>query len=542
MIGMSARWAIGALLVAGASLRLLQYLSDASLWFDELALAKAIVDTGFSALLTQPLPFDQVAPKGFVLAQKLTVSALGAGDLALRLLPFLCSLAALPWFARFAFRALPPPGALVALLLFATATPLIAFSGIVKQYSVDVLAAVMLMTLALDLTTRPVSERRAWTTAATGAVLPWFSQASVLVIGALALPIALWLSADVAPSRRQRIAVVLGAWGASALLATVASLALMGGDTHDYVRVFYSAGFPSLATIASLEWPWTNLARLLGTGASLQAGLAYPRAPLYPILAAAGAGLLVVRHRRVAAVVLGPIAVTLGAATVQQYPFHDQLVLFLIPSLIIAIGATIGAVYTLARPFSRLVATGVALVLTLPTMAPLAAARPPYQVENLKPVLEFMRARHEVGDRIYVYYGAAPAVSRYAGAYGFTRGDYTVGGCHRGDSVRYLEEIDSLRGRSRVWLVFTHALPMYREQEDILAYLDTIGRRLDAVSIPTHTAGWPRLPAEAYLFDLSRPAQPAAADARTFPLTGDQQRLAVHDCSRGPQSMVSPDF
>jgi len=82
---MSATWAVVALLVVGAALRLVQYSSEASLWLDELALAQAIISTDLVALLTRPLPFDQVAPKGFLLFQKLAVLTLGPGDLALRL-------------------------------------------------------------------------------------------------------------------------------------------------------------------------------------------------------------------------------------------------------------------------------------------------------------------------------------------------------------------------------------------------------------------------------------------------------------------------
>src|SRR5687767_15052923 len=84
-----------ALLIAavaiGCVLRLWQYLTDTSLWLDEIALARGILDLDLRSLLLQPLPYDQVAPKGFLLVQKLAVLALGRSDYILRLFPFLSS-------------------------------------------------------------------------------------------------------------------------------------------------------------------------------------------------------------------------------------------------------------------------------------------------------------------------------------------------------------------------------------------------------------------------------------------------------------------
>src|SRR5947209_13216996 len=75
--------------LAGCALRAWQYLADTSLWLDEIALVRGILDRDVRSLLLVPMPYGQVAPKAFLLAQKLAVLALGPSDRSLRLLPFL---------------------------------------------------------------------------------------------------------------------------------------------------------------------------------------------------------------------------------------------------------------------------------------------------------------------------------------------------------------------------------------------------------------------------------------------------------------------
>ena len=57
----------------GAGLRAWQYAAGTSLWLDELAVAQNVVSRPIGELLLRPLVWDQVAPTGFLLAEKLAV-------------------------------------------------------------------------------------------------------------------------------------------------------------------------------------------------------------------------------------------------------------------------------------------------------------------------------------------------------------------------------------------------------------------------------------------------------------------------------------
>ena len=68
---------IGILLLVGVALRCLAYFGGTSLWLDEVLLARNILELPLGALLTEPLQLDQVAPRGFLLVEKISVLAFG---------------------------------------------------------------------------------------------------------------------------------------------------------------------------------------------------------------------------------------------------------------------------------------------------------------------------------------------------------------------------------------------------------------------------------------------------------------------------------
>lgn len=532
-------------IVVGAALRIWQYTGNTSLWLDEIALVRGILDLNLWNLLTTPLPYDQVASKGFLLVQKLAVIAMGPSDYALRLFPFACSLISLVVFGRLAMRMLDGVGPLAAMVLFATAAPLVEFSALVKQYSTDVCVAVLLSWLTYELTSRPVTAYRAGWAALIGATLIWFSQPGVLMITAFGGLLAMWPKvAATSAWRRRTLVPLLACWGTSALAVTIAGFASMSPATREYMHRFWAAGFPPVPLARMMEtfWPWDQIRSLFGSGPEGQAGLAYPLPTLYAVLTAIGFGLLWGQNRRAAVLLMAPLAMALSAAVARQYPFSDRLILFLVPSFILAIAAAIEGLRRLLWPLSRPLGALVAVGLLSPAVYPVAVTPPVYRTEHVKALLSHVQARRQPGDEVYVYYGAAPVMSFYAPQYGFGRSEYAVGGCHRGDGRRYLQELDTFRGRSRVWVLLTHALPRYREREDILAYLDTIGARKDSLVVQSRAVGRNPLPAEVYLYDLSAAHELTNGAADAFQLTGPSSADQRFGCGEGPQAMVRTDF
>lgn len=501
--------ALDAVVAGGFVLRLWQYLADASLWFDEAALALSIVTRPLAPLLTQPLLYAQSAPRGFLAVERLMTALAGSGDRSLRLLPFACSALALVVFRRLAVRLLDPPGALVAVAAFAFAPGLVHYAAQVKPYAGDVLAAVALTLAALDVRERRTAASVA-TAAGLGIVALMLSQAAVLVVAGIG--VALVGSALLDGDRRAlRLAAILsGAWGVAAAAALWVATRTMTPDVHAFMRSYWATGFvPRPLSVASaLRWLWNEAAELARFGA----GAVSPR---LAIAASGAGGIALWRRRRDAALILaGPALTTLGAALVRQYPFSQRLILFLLPALAIGVGAAAGVVAGWletalsgragARDASSgsarwLVATAAAALIA----AGIAKAPPPYRIEEIRPALEYARAHVAAADDVYVFHAAGPAYRYYAPIVGLPDG--RIGVRHRSDArgTRSFGDVDSLVARGRTWVVVSHAAPDADERLSLLAHLDSIAVRRAAAVV--RLPDGPEPPnAEAYLYEPAR--------------------------------------
>jgi hypothetical protein len=214
--------ALWTLVAIGAALRIFQYASDTSLWYDELSIVRNLVHRSAASLATEPLRYDQVAPVGFMLTEKGISRVLGESDLAFRILLLPVGLAALVMFLFLARRLLDGGAVPFAVAMFAIGAPFIRYSAEVKSYGIDI-AAVVAMTL-VTLRLREADSTRAGCVAAglAGAGLVWFSQPAILTLAGLGGSLlAAWLFERDAPTARA-LRVTVPIWAA----ACVASAAV----------------------------------------------------------------------------------------------------------------------------------------------------------------------------------------------------------------------------------------------------------------------------------------------------------------------------
>jgi hypothetical protein len=138
---------------------------------------------------------------------------------------------------------------------------------------------------------------------------------------------------------------------------------------------------------------------------------------------------------------------------------------------------------------------------------------------------------------VYVFYGAWQAMRHYGPRVGMAGVPVVWGRCHRGAPRAYYRELDALRGRSRVWILFSHVEPRFQERDAILGYLDAIGERRESRTIPDPYVR-SIASVDAHLYDLSDPGRLASTDAeRAVIPPGSDRRSASGQCS-GP---VIPD-
>lgn len=510
-----AEWNVAAwaAILPGVALRLWQYLANPSLWVDEAAVARNVLDREAGQLFAA-LDYGQVAPPGFLLGVKISETLFGGSEYALRLVPLLAGLAGPLLFYLVAREILRPVGSIVATGLFSLAVPLIFFSSNLKQYSSDVAITLLVLGVALRLARSPLTVRGACGYGALIAFSLFVSQAAVFAATASGAVLLVEAFARRRPDFRLRAALVAG-WAMATLAAVLHGLSALTPAAEAYLYRFWAHGF--LPITGAPAWLWTMVQNVLAGGPSPNAfdgSLHYPWPALVALLAAIGSVGLSVRSPVSGALVSGPIGLALLASAAHLYPIHARLCLFLLPLFLLALVAGAEQVGDLLRwrpaQYAPLALVPLALVA-------LARHSPPSTPEHLRPVLERIAERQRPGDALWVYYGGGQSHAYYSKSVSLPA-DVRVATCDRADPRDLLRQVDIERGRPRVWILMAHSSGPFGfdERRMLLDYLETIGRRLDRFHAPADDTTRNR--AEAALFDLSDPSRLAATTAERFPI------------------------
>ena len=510
-----------ALIAIGTFLRLWQYLANSSLWIDEAALARNILDRPAAALF-ESLDYSQSAPVGFLLVEKAAASILGTTEKALRAIPLLCGIFGIFVFWLVARRVVSGWAVVFAVGMFSLAIPLIYFSSQLKQYSSDVLAAMLLLLGTIEIRRRGATPARAWLLGVAGAVLVWVSQPAVLILAGLgaSLLIVVWRERD----RRTANALLITwtVWGLGSIAAAVFALKSVTSVDREFFRWFWASGFMPMPpkSAADLTWVLRQLTLAFGsfsTGMGLtDGGLNYRWSFVFVGAMCVGLWTLWENRREMGLFLLVPMVVTLALSALEIYPFTARLLAFLMPSFLLATAAGAEAI---VLAFAERVAFAMPLGLALfggPPIYAAATALPPVWLQHVRPLIEHVNARSNPEDALYVYYGASQAFHYYAHRYSVPN-HVRIGGCDTGRPREFLREIDSLSTQPRLWVLATNSRRRGAELALIVEYLDRIGTRLERIEIPGST-GVLMEGAYLYLYDLGDRARLTSVSAASHPI------------------------
>ena len=373
--------------------RVIQYAWRRSYWHDEAALVLNITGKTAGELFRGPLEHGQAAPPLFVVTERAIYAAIGATEYTLRLLPLLAGIAALALFARLAWRVMPAAAAVVATALFALSDRLIWHSVEVKQYSGDVLAAVVMLTLLAQRHWSPT--RRLATLCLFTTVAVWFSHAAVLCFAGASLALL--------PHFLRRGAKGLAnyaAWHVLPVASFACLYALMARAARDpALHDYWREHFVNWANVWMLPvWLGRQTLRMAN----------YPYEPLgAAILVLAILGLWALwlsPCREIALAVLATIGVTIIAAMAQAYPYGAyRLSLFMAPMLFLCAGMGTIVIQTRLRGVLRTAAWGAVIALIGYGLAvgSFHTIRPRVR-HHIRPVVEQVRAHRSPADAIYL--------------------------------------------------------------------------------------------------------------------------------------------
>jgi hypothetical protein len=319
----------------GALFRVVTYLWNRAMWLDESSLRYNVVDVPILRF-SEPLSGDQMAPMGFLIAERALASFVGSRNYVLRSLPLAAGIAGLFLFSRLAVRVLSRRPAIVALMLFAFSDDLIYYSSEFKPYALDLAFGLGIGLVTVESLGRAPSRRRIAWMGILLVVSPWFSFASIFVVAGCGIV----LLADAREARSALLWIVMGlGWLANFAIAYQASRALLSPYTTMYFFwdfAFLPLGLPPtsdglLKSAGLVLEVFANPLNLLTPG-GWRVGVILPL-----LLLVAGGFSLARRSWRFFLLLGSPIALAMAASVTRHYPFHGRLLLELVPAVFLLI-------------------------------------------------------------------------------------------------------------------------------------------------------------------------------------------------------------
>jgi hypothetical protein len=402
---------IAVLLTFGGLLRVREYLADRSLWLDELAITRNIVNKSFAELL-KPLSAAQSAPVGWLWLERATVSTFGNNEWSLRLFPFVFSIGSLVVFYFVVTRWLGGLSAALATAMFALSPLLIRYSVEVKQYGSDVFFVLLVIDLTTRLHDRPSRGLLvAWTAVCMLAM--WCSDASVLAIaGSGAVLFAIRVRA------RQRVTeLCVAAAVLTGSLALEYVVSLGPSERNSALRLYWSKGLApqSFAPGRTLAWLWHSLVEIA----------VYPMQLTWATigLAAVCAGLVlfVARRGMTSLLLLSPVAVVIAGGLLRQYPLSARLILWLAPILFIGLASLADTRIPLRRNPIAIAGAVIVCALSLPLLRGVNVVTKPIDIMDSRGAYAFAARHLETGDAVITDNVANLSYQYYAPRYHLQR-------------------------------------------------------------------------------------------------------------------------
>ncbi|HXF85420.1 MAG TPA: glycosyltransferase family 39 protein [Anaerolineales bacterium] len=480
--------------LAGIILRLRQYLTGRSLWVDEAMLALNIVNRNFAELF-KPLDYDQGAPIGFLLVEKIFNLMFGRNELALRFFPLLAGLVSLWTFYLLLKHFTREAGLLLAFTLFAGNPRLIYYSSEVKQYIVDVTVTIALLLFATHAFENP-SRRNLTVLLFAGLLALWLSHPSLFILAAIGLAL---LISHIQKKDFANLWLVLEMgiiWLAE--VGLLYFLTLRDLHSNAYMRTYWQDAFAPMPPWRDWNWYWTSFVENMDTQ------FAVTRAPwIMLLLILAGWAILSRQKFSFAITLAGTFFFNLLASSLKLYPSLERLTLFLVPINLLLIGKAVEWLHQSIRAhrvLSTLVLLGLGgILLSGPLPRTFEQFISPKYFQHIRPSMEFLQNTWHEGDLLYLSNGAVPAFEYYAPLYGLESVSYIAG--KREDYINptiILARIEALKGNHRVWFLITHVYEKgeFNEKDFLLDYLNQIGHKRREFRQPGTSV-------YLYLYDLS---------------------------------------
>ncbi len=442
------------LVLFGAVIRIARYLWAPTLWNDEAALARNLLERNFFELAL-PLDYGQCAPIGFLWSVKSLMLLLGNNDYAVRLLPLAAGIGALVLWWCFAQRVWGSRVALIGLIWLAVGRDAIRYSVELKPYSLDLLLCLAVLWVSWSGHINGWNRARLVGFGLLATVGVWFSFPLAFVLAGVG---GLLVLVEIV-GRRLQTAFFLALANALAALSFVVHFKLLGSNTR-------APNFQSFWDAHFMPWPPTTLADWMWIPTTLVDVFSEPMRVGYPllgvVLALLGLVALVRRNPGLAIALMLPVCVHVAVSALRLYPFQGRMILYTLPIWLSFVALGIVVVGQSTRRLGPAVAVGMLLILAAefyPRFTLEAVLAPPFK-EELQPCMEFMRDHSQPDDQVILAFNSAYAYHWYAAR-------YAVGHLTKQEDL----QLQPRELSGRCWLVCSHGYDTTFARE-IAAFVD----------------------------------------------------------------------
>ncbi len=510
----------------GIILRLIRYLYNPSLWFDESDTAIDIISRPFSDLINPSPDWSSKYPYGFLIVEKIATQVFGNSEYALRFFPLIFGMVSLFLFYKVAKHYLRPKAGLIAVGLFAVLDPMIYYSSELKPYSGDLAFALLIFIASIYIESKKLNISRIAFYGILGAVSIWFSYPSIFVLLGVGLCLAIYSLAKREWPRLGGLSIVYFMWALSFMACYFIYIRNLQSNFDMSVEELLMlersfVPFPP-KSLNDLKWIIDSFFEVFNN----PVGLTFTGLAAFTFLT--GCLFLFRNNKEKFYLLITPILFTMLASVLHQYPFKGRLIVFLVPFILFFIAEGVEYVkeqINMKSAIPGMMLVGILFVYPLSWAA--YHAKTPSSTEEIKPVINYIKNHWQKDDVIYVHYYAQYAFEYYTkfhpDKYEFDGGEHIVGIAPRGwyrtwrkqhvskyyksdvpvvqtsaDIFKeYIKDLNQLKGRKRVWVLFTSVIVKdgINEEKFFIYHLEKTGKRLDSFG----RSGI----AVVYLYDLS---------------------------------------
>jgi hypothetical protein len=499
-------WVIIAL---GIILRLIRYVHNPSLWFDEADTAVDIISRPFLNLIEPSPDWSSKYPYGFLLLVKSATQIFDNSEYSLRLVSILFGILSVFLFYRVAKNYVKPPAIIVALGLFAILDPLIFQSSNLKPYTADLFFALLIFIWLDYIKSKKINITDIAFAGLVGAIMIWFSYAALFVLAGVGSCLAVFSLSKKDWSRAWHLAIIYFMWASSFIAFYFiyirnlqSNFDMSVEDLLMWERAFVP--FPP-KSLNDIRWIIDTFFEIFRD----PVGLTFTGIAAFLFLV--GCISIFQSNKEKFYLLISPVFFTLLASILHQYPFKNRLIIFLVPFILLFIAE--GVEFVREKTSVKSTMLGMVLVGLLfiyPVSWTVYHAKSPTNHEEIRPAINYIKNNWQDGDIIYVHYYAQYAFEYYTkyhpDRHVFNQDDFIISIAPRGwyrtwrkqhvyryykpdapirqtstDIFKaYINDLNKLKGHKRAWILFTATIVKdgIQEEKFIVFNLDTIGKRL----------------------------------------------------------------